>query len=526
VIPTVLVSFDERLAASLRHAAQMRIDGGDIVIECMSGPLALALDEVRHRHGATPLGVAARTPTEAIEAIEAGADESLCLTDPESATVHELVDRTRLRASLRADGEKLKVAIAHTEKLAALGTLVAGVAHEVNNPLAALSLAIEIMPTQIAAASEALEELRAARDDGRGLSSDDVRRISALGEAFGAREELAEQIEEMRSAARSIADVVRDLRVFARADDDEPVQVVAVPEMIDQVLRLVGREISATGHIERDHAADLPDIVVPRSRLTQVLTNVLVNAAHAIREVQREMHRVRITTRADADAVAISVSDTGPGIHPQALERIFDPFFTTKRANLGTGLGLSISRNLMRRMGGDLLVESVYGDGATFVIIVPRATDEAIREAKRRTKSPGARAANAPRLSVLVVDEDEHVLRAYSRVLSKHFDVLLASDGQEAIDMLASGSTADVVLADLALSPHDGAFLHRWLREHRPSLALRTVFVASERDSPRHVRVLGEAPKDVLPKPTPVSLLLEAIDTASRRTLQTDQGRP
>jgi len=105
---------------------------------------------------------------------------------------------------------------------------------------------------------------------------------------------------------------------------------------------------------------------------------VLVNALHAVREVERDSHRVRISVRADDEAVAIAVSDTGPGISPEHVERIFDPFFTTKRQSLGTGLGLSISRSIMRSLGGDLLVESIHGQGAEFVLLLPLPEPDAL----------------------------------------------------------------------------------------------------------------------------------------------------
>jgi CheY-like chemotaxis protein len=109
------------------------------------------------------------------------------------------------------------------------------------------------------------------------------------------------------------------------------------------------------------------------------------------------------------------------------------------------------------------------------------------------------------------------MLRAYSRVLGRHFDLLLASDSQEAIDMLSSGSSADVVLADLGLSPLDGAHLHHWLAENQPDLALRTVFVAAEPQQQRQRRELAGLPNEILAKPTPATALVTAVENATKR---------
>jgi hypothetical protein len=331
---------------------------------------------------------------------------------------------------------------------------------------------------------------------------------------LGTREELVAQADEMVSAARMIEDVVRDLRVFARMHDDEHPQVVNLHDLIDHLLRLVGKEISTLAVIERDFAADLPRVVVPQGRLTQALTNVLVNAMHAMREVQRDVHRLRLMTRADESMVAVQIADTGPGISADAIERIFDPFFTTKRANLGTGLGLSISRNLMRKMGGDLLVESVHGEGATFVLLLPRATDAEVRAATLRARViPAARDATR-RIAVMVVSDHDHLVRAYSRVLGRHYDLLLAADPHEAIEMIASGSRADVLLVDVP--NRDASALHEWLVSDRPELAARTVYVADDPPALREARGI-QSTTTVLTKPTPTAMLVRAIDDAALR---------
>lgn len=511
----ILLAVDPELCDALRRAVDVRIDCEQMLVTTLDDALVSTIERVRRSEGGVPLGVATRTGEEALVAIESGADEALAIEDVESRAVHDLVDRTLLRGSLRAEGENMKLAYAHGEKLAALGTLVAGVAHEINNPLAVISLSMEMLAPQIAAASDAIGVLRSVAQDGRGLSAQELGHVVALAAPFQRRTDLSTLIGDTGVAASAIRDVVGDLRVFARPDDDELPDVVRVPDLADQVLRLVRMQVEASAVLERDYADEVPIVVVPRNRLAQVLTNVLVNAAHAIREIRRERHRVRVSIRSDEDGVAISVSDTGPGIPPEAVERVFDPFYTTKRASLGTGLGLSLSRNLMRRMGGDLLLESVYGDGATFVMLLPRSTPEQVRAAwERATAVPTTTTARA-RLSVLIVDQDERVLRVHSRLLSRHYDVLLASDDQEAIDMLASGSRADVVLLDPGLTPVGAADLHAWLRENRPTLASHVVFVSAFPDSLAQSRAIEGC--DVLAKPAPAVQLLDAVDRASRR---------
>ena len=513
----VLLALAPETLDLLKRGLSGRVDADTTTLRLVAPPLSTTIEAIRHELGPVPLGVAARTATEAIEAIEHGADEAMVLDEHDAASVHALVDRTRVRGRLRADDANTKVNVAQADKLAALGTLVAGVAHEINNPLAALTLGLDLFPTQLTAAADTIAELARARADGRGLGANEVRHIASLASAFGTRAELDAQLGDLRHTAETIKAIVKDLLVFASPQDAGIPQVVDIPAVIEPVLRLVGRELASNAFVERDFAVDIPPVVASTARLTQVLTNVLVNATHALRDVPRDVHHVRISVRADADAVAISVSDSGPGIPPGAIERIFDPFYTTKRLHHGTGLGLSISRNLMRRMGGDLLVESVYGEGATFIMILPRPSEAELRAAYVRSRTVPRTVISSHRPSVMVVDDQTPLVRAYSRVLGPRFDLLLASDSQEAIEMLASGSHADVVLADLGLSPLDGAHLFRWLDQNRPDLAGRMVFVASEPELPRHRQLLSNLPNVVLPKPTPAATLIEAIEDAARR---------
>ena len=303
--------------------------------------------------------------------------------------------------------------------------------------------------------------------------------------------------------------------MFARSGNDDARQVIALPELLDHVLRLVGAELRTLAIIERDFAPELPEVVVSETRLTQVLTNVLVNATHAMRETKRDTHRLQIVARADETNVALSISDTGPGISPEAIDRIFDPFFTTKRESLGTGLGLSISRNLMRKMGGDLIVESVSGEGATFLMLLPRSTPSEIRAARLRSRVIGVPSSATQRRSVLVAGDDDALLRVYARVLGRRYDVVLAADAREAMDLLASGSHADAAVIDFAGT--EAPALASWLTSHRAELAKRVVLISDDPDVlGRHESLAAMSPH-LLIKPTPAAMLVEAIEAAIAR---------
>jgi signal transduction histidine kinase/ActR/RegA family two-component response regulator len=508
----------ERLKATLAD----RFESEDIRVEMTTALPTEVIAGARRRLGGAPLGYVAEDEVGALEALTAGADEVLVWPPRDDAAIQGFFDRTKVRATLRRGQERLNASVIHAEKLTALGTLVAGVAHEINNPLTALQLGIEASANLLAPLSNVAQELGQWASRGWGASPEQIQTLHELASSGAPPHEGAQLLEEMLGAVGSIANIVRDLRIFARSDSGrEDAQLLDANEVIDQALRLAGREINVVARIERDYSRDLPRILVPHGRLTQVLVNVLVNAAQAIREVERPAHRVRIATRADGEYVALSISDTGPGIPPHILEHIFDPFFTTKRAGYGTGLGLSISRSIMYDLGGDLIVESVHGSGATFILLLPIPDYASVRSAYLRQRGGSAvRPRPAPKRTVLIVDDDERILSAYARALGRACDVLMASDGREAIDLLSSGSEPDAIITELALPEADGKTLLEWLERERPELAAKTIFVSSETTLQQYESFVSQLTNRVLTKPVSSNLLLQTLNevTEARST--------
>jgi signal transduction histidine kinase/ActR/RegA family two-component response regulator len=491
-----------------------RFESEDLRLEISEGLPADTITAARRRWGGTPIGFIAEDEVGALDALTAGADEALVWPPRDEAAIQGFFDRTKLRATLRRGQERLNASVVHAEKLTALGTLVAGVAHEINNPLTALQLGVEACANLLHPLGNVAQELQLWASRGWGASPEQIQSLHEMAESGAPAHEGAQLLGEMLGAVSSIANIVRDLRIFARSDSGrEEAQLLDANEVIDQALRLAGREINVVARIERDYSRDLPRILVPHGRLTQVLVNVLVNAAQAIREIERPAHRVRISTRADGEYVAISISDSGPGIPPNTLDHIFDPFFTTKRAGYGTGLGLSISRSIMYDLGGDLIVESVHGSGATFILLLPIPDYASVRSAYMRQRGSSAvRARPAPKRTVLIVDDDERVLSAYARALGRACDVLMASDGREAIDLLSSGSNPDAIVSELALPEVDGKGVLEWLTRERPELADRVVFVSAETTQQQYDGFVSKLSNRVLTKPVTAGALLSALN--------------
>ncbi|MFO0691977.1 MAG: ATP-binding protein [Polyangiales bacterium] len=497
----------------------------DVVVHKAAGQGLSAAMAAREELGSAPIGFLVGSRGAVLDALAGGADEVEVLERLDADRLLAFLERLDVRVRHRRDHDRVTESAAQADKLAALGTLVAGIGHEINNPLSAISLSIEAAKRALGPLFDVGLALDAAALRKAPMAADEVERLAASIRRGRKALDADRLLEDMSTATAHIADIVADLRVYARSDSDERPTIVDVADVVDQCVRLVGREVTRNGVIERDFPDDLPPLVVPRSRLTQVVTNLLVNAAHAIREVERPIHRVRIRARADDRFVAISISDTGPGIASETLERIFDPFFTTKPKELGSGLGLSISRAILRKLGGDLLVDSVVGEGANFVCLVPVPAQDVVREAYLKSAPRGTIVAKATPLVVLVVDEDERVLRAMSRFLGARYRMMLARDGREAIDLLVSGAHVDVVLTEIALPEVDGFGVLDWIGANRPGLAQSTFVVTASHEEPRVREELAARAVPTLKKPLRPDSLLAAVE-GSRAALDALGGPP
>ena len=489
--------------------------GRKLAFGVLVGDVQAGIAERREREPLGPIGLIAEDEPSVLAALAGGADEASVLPAYDAASLAAFVDRLELRARLRADDRRLQETFAHSERLTALGTLVAGVGHEINNPLSAVILSVEVARRHMLPSLEAAREIVRAVEGGMPAPTHALASFRKHYWPDRDGRSAAAIFDEMAAAADAIASIVRDLRTFARADRDEPPERIEVPELIDHAIRLSGREASRRGVLERDYAPNLPPLVVPRGRITQVIMNVFINAVHAIAEIDRPVHRVRISARADDDFVAIAISDTGPGIPAESLQRIFDPFFTTKRQTLGTGLGLSISREILRRLGGELSVESVYGEGATFLCFLPVPSAEALVNTWKVTPAAVPREPDAEGTSILVVDDDERVLRSYARLLGNRYRLMVAYDGREAMEMLESGSTPDVLLMELDLPDPDGRNLLTWLENDRPELARRTILATSGGGRPNYEEFFRNYGGIIVHKPVRGAELVAAIEKVS-----------
>jgi signal transduction histidine kinase/CheY-like chemotaxis protein len=380
------------------------------------------------------------------------------------------------------------------EKLASIGLLAAGVAHEINNPAAFVLGNIEALAGHLRLVEERLRELPESA----------LRSLGVVDVLFEATAILQESKEGMARIHR----IVRDLGSFSHADDDATVPMNVNPAL-ESTLTMLRNELKYRARIERDLRATRLVRASP-PRLGQVFLNLILNAAQALDEARARRNLVSVRSYDDGDSVVIEVADNGPGIAADVLPRIFESFFTTKPRGLGTGLGLPISLGIVRGLGGEITVEAPAGNGATFRVRLP-ASDAVPAEVREPTPEP-LPAQPPTRRRILAVDDEALLLKAYRRMLGDAHELVTALGGQEALRTLERDAGFDVVLCDLQMPEMSGMELHAQVRSTYPALAERFVFVTGGAFSGEARRFMEESVSAVIQKPFRVEDLLTLVE--------------
>jgi PAS domain S-box-containing protein len=378
------------------------------------------------------------------------------------------------------------------DRMAALGTLSAGVAHEINNPLTYLLVNLE----------HVLRRLRAAS------ASDDP--IAELGGASnGGLAALAQSLQQAAEGANRVRQIVRDLLTFSQGNIEQR-GMADVRGIVESATQMAWHEIRHRARLVKS-LGEVAPVDANEARLGQVFLNLLVNAAQAIPEGHADKHEIRVVTRSDENGnVVIEVSDTGMGIPPENMAKIFDPFFTTK-GETGTGLGLSISHGAVRSLGGDIKVTSAPGVGTTFRVVLPPAKtwrgSAPVSTHDMRTQI---------RRRVLVVDDERLVGEAIARALSEESDVEVVTEAQQALARIAKGESYDVVLCDLMMPVMTGMDLYAEIVRVAPGLVGRLVFMTGGAFTARARQFLESVVNPCLEKPLDTSKLRSIIARSGR----------
>jgi PAS domain S-box-containing protein len=356
-----------------------------------------------------------------------------------------------------------------SDRMVSVGTLAAGVAHEINNPLAAVLANLELIKMEVGGAQ-----------------------LDAGNELLDA---IAEPLTDAREAAERVRQIVRDLKIFSRTDDERrgPVDLKRV---LESSLRMAFNEIRHRARLVKDYGT-VPLVDGNESRIGQVFLNLIINAAQAITEGRADKNEIRIVTRADDQGRAmVEIRDTGPGIPPDVLPRIFDPFFTTKPIGIGTGLGLAICHRIITGMSGQIHLESELGKGTLARVIFPPARANLVQEPKATEKPRPARR----RGRILIVDDEPIIATTIGRVLVEH-DVTIATSAQEALRHVRQAKPFDVILCDLMMPDMTGMDLHAEMLRDSPEEAQKIIFVTGGVFTPGAREFLDRTPNQRIEKP-------------------------
>jgi signal transduction histidine kinase len=335
----------------------------------------------------------------------------------------------------------MEAQLRRAQKLEALGRLAAGIAHEINNPLAFVIAN--------------MNHVREALEPGASLLDEAV------------MPDLRAALDEACVGGERIKQIVRDLKAFAQPHD-ESLATIDVRPVVEFSIKMAMAEIKRVAELVTE-IEDVPAVWAIGGRLEQVFVNLLINATQAIAPGHVQDNQIRVSIKNAAEAVIVEITDTGSGIPAENLERIFDPFFTTKPVGVGTGLGLSICHSIIAAFGGDMTVTSQVGRGSTFRVSLP-CTDQPLRSTLPPEDSrPVARAAR-----ILVVDPEPAITKAMRRLLSAH-RVETADSGLEAL-AICQERRFDLVLYDLRTADLSGPDIYRRLQEAGHGCERRLVF--------------------------------------------------
>jgi len=380
---------------------------------------------------------------------------------------------------IQAERARVTAQLAQADCLVSMGTLAAGVRHEINNPLAYASSGVKAIA----------ELLSAGPSDAEWVA-----------EAQGILKEVGQGLERIRQT-------VQDLKLFSRGGQDvrRPIQI---QEVLESTLHMAQDHIHRRARLVREYRP-APLVVASEARLGQVFLNLIVNASQAIPDGAADVNEIRITTCTDERGWAVvEVRDSGAGISPEDLARIFEPFFTTKSPGEGTGLGLAICRNIVEDLGGTIAVESVRGQGSTFRVLLPPMPEG--DPAEDPTPAPRTRSKRKGR--ILVVDDDPLMARSLKRTLEKEHEVVAETSSRAALGRLESGERFDVILCDVAMPQVSGPEFHAELSRALPEQARRVVFVTGGASTPGTAAYLESVGNRTVEKPFEAEALRRLVN--------------
>ncbi|NUP06575.1 MAG: response regulator [Polyangiaceae bacterium] len=410
----------------------------------------------------------------AYECLHAGLQDFIPKAGLTSAHLVRALDH----AIVRARGAEMARRLELAERRATLGSIASYVAHEIRNQCSLLLAGSESM-------ADSLVALRIEHSD----------------EREGAIENAASTLEECQRTIGRIATIVEQLQVLGAAKGRDVAARADVASLVERTIATMRNRLRQSALLSLDLQPCSP-AAIDEHRLAQVLVNLLRNAAEAT-EGDPMKQRITICLSETREHVVLEISDTGRGIAPEDQPHVFRPFFSTKTN--GTGVGLAVSAEIIAAAEGDLTVASKLGVGTTFTVKLPRAA------APLRPKAPAAAPSDKGRLRILMIDDDARLLGALSLLVRGRHDVVEATSGAEALQLLSRDCRFDIILCDLMMPGMDGGAVYAAVARQYPSLAPRFALLTGGAFTTNAQAIIESGDVVVLTKPCSRSDLLATI---------------
>ena len=405
------------------------------------------------------------------------------------------------RYAIEEQRRKMERRLYQSDKLASLGRIAAGIAHDINNPLAWVLSNLSLIDGY----TDPLMSLVTTARESASESSEPA--ITVLEEID---ENLSDVIGESLQGVRRIRDIIRDLKMFSRVDVTDEIEV-DVNEALETSLRIVRNQIEQRARVERDFG-EIPSTYANFGKICQISLNLITNAIASFDAGEVEHNQITVRSRVVGDRIHVVVGDTGRGIPKELQKKIFEPFYTLMSDEGGTGLGLPITMDAIKVLNGELTIDSEVGRGTEFTVSLPiRERPAALAVADKKPSIPPQ---HRPRL--LVVDDEVALLRAFQRSLKRRWDVSTATTVKQALEMF-DAEPFEAILCDVMIPGTSGIAMVEELRKRQPGLEKRIIFMTGGAFVDREKSVLEKLPNVVAEKPFDIkdieSLLIDLISS-------------
>lgn len=401
----------------------------------------------------------------ALSCIEAGAQDYISKEEVQAQSLKRSIGYAIARSEIK----KMEAELFISDRMASLGILVAGVAHEINNPLAIILSHIVIIIEKL---SQNINKYKQLQDPLLLLNN-------------------------VKEAAERIQNIVKDLKIFSRVDLQETRYAFDINTILDSVIKMAWHEICTRAKLIKEYGT-IKKAYVNESRIFQVFLNLIVNAAQAIPENNKEINQIRVVTRMTEDGkIAIDIKDTGTGIPPEIQQHLFTQFFTTKPVGLGTGLGLAICQRIVESLDGEITFVSELGVGTCFTVLLPAAPTEIIETQKKVIAKPIVE----KKEKIMVIDDEPSLTKVVKLILESDYDVYCFNSSITALEYFKNDPNFDLIISDLRMPEMHGIEFYQRIISFMPTQNKRFLFMSGNIWTPEVHQFIESNKIRVLEKP-------------------------